>query len=93
MVLRPDRWGKSHYQVMSVGQVVGRGAPLPSVTATRAHPPPDPGDPKEEPGQSRVLGDLCTEPCGGGGGCFMITSGRSWKKEAIELGRTKGSSI
>lgn len=61
--LRPDRWSKSHYQVMSVGQVVGRGEPLPSVKATRAHPH-WPQDPKEEPGQSEFWVTFALTPEG-----------------------------
>lgn len=33
MILRPDQWSKSHYQVMNVGKVVVKGDLLPLARA------------------------------------------------------------
>lgn len=44
--LRPDQWSKSHYQVMNVGKVVGKGGLPPLVKAFLLPHMPIPADPR-----------------------------------------------
>lgn len=46
LALRPDQWSKSHYQVMNVGQVVGKGDLLPLAQVSLLPHMPIPGDPR-----------------------------------------------